>query len=145
MASRIENLGMTRREFTAASINALFVGMAVTITACKAAGSGNAAVGPTTTQPAAPPQSGDDVGVVSANHGHSAVVTGAQLLAGGAVTLNIKGTADHDHTVDLLADQVHQIASGAKVSKVSSSGSTDVDNGYGGYTSYDHTHTVTFN
>jgi hypothetical protein len=36
---------------------------------------------------------------ISANHGHSAVITGAQLTAGGAVELNIRGTATHAHTV----------------------------------------------
>jgi hypothetical protein len=145
MAHHAESRKLTRREFTSASISALFVGMAVTLTACKAGGSGSAALGPTPVPPTNPTQSGDDVGAVSANHGHSAVVTRAQLLAGGAVSLNIKGSADHEHVVDLTSAQVQQVAAGAKVSAPSSSGTTQVGDGYGGYTPYEHSHTVTFN
>jgi hypothetical protein len=72
------------------------------------------------------------VGTVGTNHGHSAVVTGAQLSAADAVTLDITGSSDHPHTVSLSADEVQQIAAGTRVSKDSS---TDAA----------HRHTVTFN
>jgi hypothetical protein len=60
-----------------------------------------------------------------------AIITGAQLSAGGTVLLHIQGTATHDHTVDLSATEIGQIRDGQKVAKESSS--------------TDHTHTVTFN
>ena len=69
---------------------------------------------------------------MSANHGHVATVTSAALQAGGAVSLNIRGSADHDHTVDLTTTEVGQVAGGTRVTKTSSS-----DAG--------HVHTVTFN
>ncbi len=145
MAIRTETRDMTRREFTAASITALFVGMVVTMTACKSAGSGNAAVGPTPAPPAPSPQTGDAAGVISANHGHTAVVTRAQLQAGGGVSLSIRGEADHDHSLDMTADQVHQVAAGSKISSTSTVGTTQESDGYGGYSTYSHSHVVTFN
>jgi hypothetical protein len=69
---------------------------------------------------------------VSANHGHVATVTGAQITAGGSVLLDIRGSADHPHTLSLTAAEVAQIGAGARVSKASS---TDAS----------HDHTVTFN
>jgi hypothetical protein len=71
-------------------------------------------------------------GTISANHGHSAVVTGAQLSAGNGVTLNIQGSAGHPHTVQLSSGEVQQIADGQRVSKVSS-------------TDQSHSHQVSFN
>jgi len=41
----------------------------------------------------------DISGTISANHGHIAIVTGGQIVAGVGVTLNIQGTATHNHTV----------------------------------------------
>jgi hypothetical protein len=72
-----------------------------------------------------------------------ATVTSAVLQAGGAVTLSIRGTADHDHTVQLAQDQVRLIAGGSRVSTASSDGGGSSD-GYGGTTG-SHSHTVTFN
>jgi hypothetical protein len=60
------------------------------------------------------------------------VVTGAQLTAGGAVTLDIQGSADHPHQVSLSAAEIASIAANQKVSKVST-------------TNFSHDHTVTFN
>ena len=76
--------------------------------------------------------SDDETGTVSANHGHEAVITSAELAAGNAITLDITGTADHPHTVMLSMDEVAMIEAGDTVAKASS---TD-----GG-----HLHTVTFN
>jgi hypothetical protein len=69
---------------------------------------------------------------VSSNHGHVAIITGAQLTAGGGVTLGIQGSATHPHTVPLTGGEVTAIAGNQKVSKSSST-----DDG--------HSHTVTFN
>ena len=107
-----------RREFTRASVLALLSGVAITVSGCG------------DDSPTSP--SGDEVGVVSANHGHSAVVTEAQLQAGGAVTLNIQGSASHPHTVSLTAQQIVAVAGGQSVSVTSTT-----DSG--------HSHTVTFN
>jgi hypothetical protein len=69
---------------------------------------------------------------VSANHGHEAVVTAAQITAAGAVSVGIRGQADHPHTLQLTAQEVQQIGAGMRVAKVTS---TDLA----------HEHTVTFN
>jgi outer membrane biosynthesis protein TonB len=74
----------------------------------------------------------DKTGTISANHGHRAVITGAQLTAGNAVNLDIQGTAAHPHSVQLSASEVQAIADNQRVSKASST-----DSG--------HNHTVTFN
>jgi hypothetical protein len=122
---------ISRREFTAASVMALLAGVTVTISAC---GGGSNPGGPTPipTPTPTPAPSGDKVGVVSANHGHVATVTGAQITAAGAVSLDIHGTADHTHTVELTAAQVQQIGAGTQVAMISSTNSS-------------HDHTVTFN
>jgi hypothetical protein len=131
----------SRREFTAASISALFVGMGVTLTGC-GGGGGSSATGPSNASaptPAAP--TGSKSGSISGNHGHSAVVTAAQLQTGGAVSIDIQGAADHPHNVELSADQVRQIASGSRVSKVTPPAATVGEYGSSGM----HEHTVTFN
>jgi hypothetical protein len=112
---------ITRRDFTLASALAMLAGVSITVSSC---GDDE----PDT--PTAP--SGSVCGTVSANHGHVATITAAQLSAGGALTLDIRGSGDHTHTVTLTADEVRQISTGQRVTKTSSS------NG-------DHTHTVTFN
>jgi hypothetical protein len=105
--------GWTRREFTAASVMALLAGVTVTV-GCGGGGGGSAS--PTAPTPAA----GDKAGVVSANHGHIAIVMAAQLTAGNAVNLDIHGTADHAHSVQLSADQVRAIALGMRITVRSS-------------------------
>jgi hypothetical protein len=66
------------------------------------------------------PSSSDKVGIVSANHGHTATITSAQLMAGGDLSLDITGTSDHPHTVQLTGADLTQIGDGQRVSKVSS-------------------------
>ncbi|MGE0454915.1 MAG: hypothetical protein AB7O37_09580 [Vicinamibacteria bacterium] len=119
-------LRIGRRDFTAAGILALLSGVAISVTGCGGGGSGSPS-GPST-----PAASGDKSGTVSANHGHTAVITAAQLQAGGAVALNIRGSSDHPHTLSLTAAQVASIAGGTRVTQTSSS-----DDG--------HSHDVTFN
>ncbi len=60
--------------------------------------------------PHSDPASGDKVGSISDNHGHSAVIAGAKLTAGAAISLDIQGTATHTHTVDLSAAEIASIA-----------------------------------
>jgi len=69
---------------------------------------------------------------VSANHGHQAVISAAELQAGGAVRIDIASTAGHSHLVDLPAQAVQEIRDGKPVQK----DSTPTDG---------HLHTVTFN
>jgi hypothetical protein len=59
------------------------------------------------------------------------MITAAQLGAGGALDLDLRGTSGHTHTVSLTAGDVTSVAKGAMVQKESSGSS--------------HTHTVTFN
>jgi len=135
---------VSRREFTAASISALFVGMAVTMIDCGSAGNG-AGMAPSPVPTAGgPAPAGDKTGSISDNHGHSAVVTSVQLLAGGGVALNIQGSANHNHTVELSSSQVPQVAAGAKVSQSSSRTTAEIDTGYGP-SPVTHDHTVVFN
>lgn len=60
------------------------------------------------------------------------MISGVQLTTGNAVVLDIRGSADHPHSVELNGAEVMQVAGGQRVSKVSST--TDL-----------HSHTVTFN
>jgi hypothetical protein len=114
---------LDRREFTAQAVLALLSGVVVTVVGC---GGGSSS-------PSSPsPSPGDRVGSVTANHGHVAVITSAQLAASDAVTLNIRGSADHPHTVALTMGEVMQIAGGQRVSKISSTDDL-------------HNHTVIFN
>lgn len=117
---------LNRREFTAQTILALLSGVVVTVVGCDDSGTPNS-----------PAPSGGRTGTVTANHGHVATITGAELAAGDAVTLNIRGSADHPHTVQLTMAEVMQIASGQRVSKGSS---TDAS-----ATEPSHSHTVIFN
>jgi hypothetical protein len=113
---------LTRREFTLEGALALLAGVTITISGC---GGDDSPAGPS-------PQSGDEVAAVSANHGHSAVITAAQLSAGNALSLNIQGSAPHPHTVEITAGEVQTIANGQRVTKESSNNDA-------------HTHFVTFN
>lgn len=121
MNSESEGVRLDRREFTVKSVLALLSGVVITVTGC---GSDT---------PGSPdPEPGDAVGAISANHGHTAVITSAQLAAPTSITLDIQGSASHPHTVVLTQAEVGQVANGARVSKLSSN-----DQG--------HNHTVTFN
>jgi len=67
---------------------------------------------------------------ISANHGHSLVVSPADVAAGRAKTYSILGTSRHDHTVTLSAANFASLAAGRAVTVTSTN-----DAG--------HTHTVT--
>jgi hypothetical protein len=126
-----ETLQLGRRKFNVMAALAVLSGVAITVTGCS--GSDPDSDGPTS-----PPQPGADrVGAISANHGHSARVTGAQLTAGNTLMVDIQGGADHRHTVELSAAEIEQIRNGRQVAKESSTGQSS--------TEPSHRHTVTFN
>ncbi len=120
------NRKMPRRDFTVQSALAVLGGVAITITSCGDSGT------PTSPAPAPPAAGGDVTGVVSANHGHVAVITGAQLASANAVVLDISGSANHPHRVEITASELSAIAFGLRVSKLST-------------TDFAHSHTLTFN
>ena len=118
---------LTRRDFSVDALMALFAGVVITVTGC----------GDDDDDDPVGPSNQNRTGLVSANHGHTAIVTSAQVTAGNDVQLNIQGSADHPHTVDLTGAEVTQIGNGQRVSKQSS---TDPSTIFG-----PHPHTVTFN
>jgi len=118
---------LDRREFTLAAILAMLSGVTITISGCGSSSSSPSS--PTTTQP---PAAGDKTGAISANHGHTVTITGAQLTAGGNVTLELTLGSGHTHSVSLTDVEVVQIRGNQRVSKESTTNSG-------------HSHTVTFN
>jgi hypothetical protein len=118
-----------RRAISVGAAMALLGFPVITISGC--GGGGSSPSGPSGGNPP-PPAAGDAVGSISANHGHTAVVTAAQLQAGNAVSLTLRGSAPHAHTVDLSAADVVAIRDRQRVSRTST-----VDDA--------HDHTVTFN
>ena len=127
-----EEKTLDRREFTLAAALAALSGVVITISAC---GGSYSPSSPTPTPNPAPtptPAAGDKTAVISANHGHVATITAAQLTAAGAVELDIRGSADHPHSVSLSASEITSISGGQRVSKPSTTNSS-------------HDHTVTFN
>jgi hypothetical protein len=121
-------LRIGRREFTREAVIALLSAATITIVDC---GGGDSSPSPSPS-PSPTPTPGDVPGTISGNHGHTAVVTAAQITAANAVTLDIRGSADHPHSLALSAAEVGMIGNAQTVSKMSSS-----DDG--------HSHTVTFN
>ena len=114
---------LTRREFTLESALAMLAGVTITVGGC----------GKSSSNPAGPSLNPGDVGgSISANHGHVATITAARITAAEALDLDIRGSADHPHTVQLTASQVQQIGARQRVSVLS----TNV---------FAHDHTVTFN
>ena len=126
----METDSLDRREFTFMSAMALLGGVTITITGCGGSGYGTSPSGTGSTG------STDVSGSISDNHGHSAVITAAQLTAGNGLMLNIQGAADHLHIVELTAAEIAQIRNNQTVSKPSSSTQSSA---YGV-----HIHTVTF-
>ena len=133
--SREMPASIDRRQFSAAAVLALLGG--VTITAGCGGGSSGSPTAPT--PPPTTQATGDNYGVVSANHAspHIAVIRGSELSAGGGLTLDISNTF-HTHSLSLTSSQMTQIAGGARVAQLSSrnphSDGSDM-----------HDHLVTFN
>ena len=126
---------ISRREFTLAAAMAVLSGVAISVSGCGGSDSGSPASpssgGSGSTPPPASP-GGGRTGSISANHGHSATISSAELGSSGGITLDIRGSADHPHTVALTGAELSAIAGGQRVSKESSSDAS-------------HSHTVTFN
>lgn len=118
---------VTRRDFTLESALALLAGVTITISGC---GDDDDNSSPAPTSPSPTPTS--VTGSVSANHGHEAVISGAQITSGGALSLDIRGTATHPHTVQVSSAQLQTIGARQQVAIASS-------------TDNNHSHTVTFN
>jgi hypothetical protein len=113
-----------RREFTVAAMLAMLGGVSITISGC---GKASSPVAPSTpTQPVT-----DKSGTVSANHGHVAFLTAAQLTAADTLALSIRGTSSHDHMLELSVADLMQIRDGRTFTKECSGTS--------------HKHVVTFN
>jgi hypothetical protein len=117
--------GVSRREFTLEAALAILAGCVITI-ADEACGSSS-----TPTTPTPPPA--DITGVVAANHAapHIAIITGAQITAGQAVSLNIQGQATHNHTLSITQAELTSLKNRQAVTET-----TSTDNG--------HNHSVTF-
>ena len=112
---------ITRREFTLESALALLSTVVITVSGCNDQSP--------TTPSSTPP--GNVSGNVSANHGHVAEITGAQITAGTALSLNITGTATHSHTVEVTQADLMTLRNKQAVTKTSTT-----ENG--------HSHMVTF-
>src|SRR5436309_2084303 len=110
---------LDRRTFTLEAVLAILSGVAITISS-SACGGGS----PTTPSTPAPtpaptptPAAADKVGSISANHGHSAIIKGADLTAGKGITLHIQGQASHNHDVTLSDAEIVAIAASQQVAK----------------------------
>jgi hypothetical protein len=121
--------GLDRREFTLRSALAVLGGVTITISAGCGGGGGGSPTGGSPT--GASPAGADTIGAIANNHGHQASITSAQLVAGSALMLNIRGDADHGHMVELTTDDLVRIRSQQTISRECTSTS-------------EHTHMVTF-
>ncbi len=117
---------LTRREFTLEAALALLAGCVITISdGCASATSPSSATPPA-----------DITGVISSNHNHAGVITGAQITAGNAFTFSIQGTAAHPHTLSITQADLTTLKNRQSVSREASA---DFSNTFGL-----HTHVVTF-
>ena len=122
---------MHRRQFTSEAALAVLGGTVITISGCKGGASPTSNTPPSNSPGGgAPPQ--DETAGISDNHGHLAVIRSAEFVAGNAISLDIRGSADHPHTVTLTATELSSIRAGTRVQKGCSVG-------------LGHTHNVTFN
>lgn len=121
----------TRRALSVSAALALLGFPLITISGCGGGGGSPASPNnpPPTTNPPAP---GDEVGSVSANHGHSVAITAAELQTGNSLSLDIRGSATHPHRIQVSAAEVVAIRGGQRVSVNSSTDDA-------------HNHAVTFN
>ena len=72
------------------------------------------------------------MGSISANHGHTATITSAQMTAGQAINVQLTTGNGHTHSVAISSADLTAIAANQRVSHESTT-----DSGY--------SHTVTFN
>ena len=78
------------------------------------------------------PTSQGATAIISNNHGHIAALTGAEVAAGRALTIDIRGSADHSHMLELTNDEVVRLQARQRVDKNAIANNS-------------HTHRVTFN
>jgi hypothetical protein len=133
--SKWSEQAVDRREFASAALLALLGSVSVTVLGCSSSSYSDPGTGSPTTPTA--PNPGDRVGAVSANHGHAALITNAQLNSMGDVTLDIRSTADHTHNVVVTMAELGRIAASERVIKTTST-STSPSVGT-------HSHQVVFN
>jgi hypothetical protein len=117
---------ITRREFTLQSALALLATCVITLDGC-----GSGYQSPNNPTPTPTPAPTDLTGTISANHGHVATITGAQITAGAAIALDIQGQATHAHTVQISQADLQTLKNRQAVSHDSTNNSG-------------HMHTVTF-
>jgi hypothetical protein len=111
---------LDRRAFGHQAALALLGGAAVTLYGC---GGGGYSSPVSASAPGATVSGARDAsGAISSNHGHVAVITAAQLTAGNGLRLDIRGQAEHNHSVELTAAQVAQVRGGSRVSLDSTDG-----------------------
>jgi hypothetical protein len=113
---------ITRREFTLESALALLSTVVITVSGCD---DSNPPTAPNSTPPS------NVTGSISANHGHTAVISGAQISGGTAISLDITGTATHPHTVAVAQADLMALQNRQTVTKTST-------------TESGHSHTITF-
>jgi hypothetical protein len=135
MSTTGPRVDLERRRISALAALALLGGPTITVVGCGGGGGSSPAAAPPPT--AAPPPASscptdNACGQVSVDPLHHAEINAAQLSAGGALELDIRGSATHSHTVSLSADEVVAIREKRRVEKVSS-------------TTLNHDHTVVFN
>jgi hypothetical protein len=114
---------VTRREFTLQSALALLAGVVITVDGCGGGNDSPAAPTPNPGQGQNSGQASDVTGAISGNHGHKAVITGAQITAANAIALDIQGDATHPHTVEVTQAELRTLQSRQAISKTSSTDS----------------------
>jgi hypothetical protein len=112
---------LSARASTVESVLAILLAATIVMTGC----TGGIDLGPS-----AP--AGSREGVVSANHGHRAIVEAADLSSNSTVTIDLRFRATHNHELMLTPLELAAIAENGRVVKASS-------------TTEGHSHTVTFN
>jgi hypothetical protein len=115
-----------RSNSTLRTVQALLMAVVISVAGCGNDDNGS---------PTAPtPQVQSAIGVIANNHseGHAAVVTAAQISAGRALTMDIRGRADHSHMLELTNDDVVRLQNRQRVDRDASMQNN-------------HRHRVTFN
>src|SRR5687767_217135 len=97
---------LSRRAFTVESVLAILGTATITITGCDEGSD----LGPS-------PPAGAREGVVSANHGHRAIVEAAQLNSNNTITIDLRFQATHNHELMLTPVELASISENGRVIK----------------------------
>jgi hypothetical protein len=117
---------LERRRISTLAALALLGGPTITVLGCGGGGGSSPAAAPPppaatpTPPPAATCPPDNACGHVDGDPQHHAEITAAQLSAGGALELDIKGSSVHSHMVSLTADEVVAVRERRRVEKQSS-------------------------